>query len=123
MKRSAPLRRHAPLASGAPLERKTRLAPVNRERRAKLRAIQFGAHADVIRSLPCCACGRPGPSDPHHVRSRGAGGDRRHIAPLCRADHDALHRMGRASFEAARSVDLAAVAAELWARHGEEVGA
>lgn len=139
MKRS-PIRRHAPLAPGKPpkrnapirsashlerseLRREARINPVNRERRAKLRAIQFGEHADTVRSLPCCACGSRSQIHPHHVRSRGAGGTAADLAPLCMTCHDRVHTMGRLSFEAAHGIDLAAVAAELWARHGEEVGA
>lgn len=43
----------------------------------------------LIRELPCTACGRIGPSDPHHVTSVGAGGGDipENVMPLCRRHH------------------------------------
>lgn len=74
------------------LKRKTPLRPVNPERRAKRKAEQFGPQAKLCRRLPCAACGRPGPSDPAHVISRGAGGgDRGNVIPLCKNDLKTLH--------------------------------
>ena len=46
-----------------------------------------------IRTLPCCVCGRPGPSDPHHLGSGAVGAkasDYRTI-PLCREHHNDAH--------------------------------
>ena len=38
--------------------------------------------------------------DPHHVRTRGAGGiDRANLVPLCRVHHTELHQIGRLTFE------------------------
>lgn len=38
--------------------------------------------------------------DPHHVRSRGAGGrDHKNIVPLCRKHHTELHTIGKVTFE------------------------
>lgn len=80
--------------SGAP-RRRTKLAPVNRARRAKRKAEAFGPQAELCRTLPCCACGAAPPSDPAHVRSRGAGGkDRGNVVPLCRRCHDLQHQSG-----------------------------
>ncbi len=56
-----------------------------------------------VRAFPCCACGRPGPSECHHVRTRGSGGtdDPRNLLPLCTGCHtgnpNAWHR-GRETF-------------------------
>ena len=39
-------------------------------------------------------------SDPHHVRSKGAGGrDRSNLVPLCRIHHTECHTIGRITFE------------------------
>ena len=46
------------------------------------------------RTLGICEwCGRPGPTDPSHSRSRGAGGPDRHanVTSLCRRCHDLHH--------------------------------
>jgi hypothetical protein len=104
--------------SRSEIRREAELRPVNPKRRRNLYARNFGAYADLIREMPCCTCGAPGPSDPHHARSRGAGGDRRDLCPLCRDCHRILHQIGRATFEARHGVDLATVAAALWERYG-----
>jgi hypothetical protein len=78
-KRRAELRRHTPLKS------------VNRKRKAKRYARDFGDHAQRIRQLPCDLCGSPPPSDPHHAKSRGAGGTARHLLPTCRPCHRKIH--------------------------------
>lgn len=63
-------------------------------------------YLDFVRSLPCCKCGRPGPSDPHHVRSSAHAGigikpsDTRSI-PLCggiSGCHQRLHSLGERRF-------------------------
>lgn len=50
----------------------------------------------TIRTLPCIACGRPGPSDAAHVTSRGAGGDdvAANVLSLCRTHHQIQHLKG-----------------------------
>lgn len=117
MKRGGPLRRRTPLRSKArTLRRGKRLAPVNEERLARLRAEQFGPQADLARTLPCCACGAPPPSDPAHVRSRGAGGKDADVVPLCRKHHDEQHQHGIQTFQERHGVDLADVARQLAAR-------
>ena len=89
LKRGKPLTRKTRLArTRASLERKGRINPVNRKRRKKAYARNFGDYADVIRGLPCDTCGAPPPSDPSHAKSRGAGGSRRHLVPQCRVCHD-----------------------------------
>jgi len=48
----------------------------------------------------CLACGRRGPSDAHHVTTKGAGGGDTidNIIPLCRRDHTRIHTEGMAKF-------------------------
>jgi len=119
MKRGKPLRRRAPivrngrLANGAPANSRKPLRQRNPERRARLLVEQFGAQAQHCRDSPCCACGAPPPSDPAHVRSRGAGGKDSDTVPLCRSCHDEQHRSGIASFCEERGIDLAEHAAQL----------
>jgi hypothetical protein len=73
---------------GGSLRRKTRLSPVNRERRKRLYDRNFGKRADEIRAMRCLFCGDPPPSAPCHLKSRGAGGDKRVTVPGC----DDCHR-------------------------------
>ena len=73
---------------------------VNPERKAKRYERDFGALAGYVRGMDCCACGAPGPSDPAHVKSRGAGGHafldngQGNIIPLCRRCHTEQHAKG-----------------------------
>ena len=48
---------------------------------------------------PCLVCGR-GPSDPHHLKTRGAGGDDSddNLIALCRVHHVEIHKIGRDTF-------------------------
>lgn len=69
--------------------KKSPLRRFNRARRRRLYERNFGAHADVIRSLPCCGCGRPAPSAAAHSVGRkmgGCGGDRTTLVPLCESN-------------------------------------
>lgn len=109
-----------------PLERRTKLRPQNPKRLKARRAIQFGRQAELCRLLPCCACGFPPPSQPAHVRSRGAGGKDEDTVPLCGTGmygnssrylregcHDKQHREGVLTFGARVGVDLAERAAAI----------
>jgi|WetSurMetagenome_2_1015567.scaffolds.fasta_scaffold147530_4 hypothetical protein len=51
-----------------------------------------------IRNKRCVLCGHP--SDPAHIRSRGAGGDdiEENLLPLCRRHHQEQHFCGMVSF-------------------------
>jgi hypothetical protein len=76
----------------------------------------FGPLCTHVRRLPCCTCGATAPSDPHHVRSRGAGfgdwlpdGDG-NVVPLCRRHHDAAGELNVERFARQYGVDLAEVA-------------
>lgn len=88
-----------------PLYRRTPLRRRNLKRLARLRAKTFGPQAARCRELPCCVCDRA-PSEPHHVRSRGAGGTDADCVALCRACHDEVHRIGIDSFGERHGVDL-----------------
>lgn len=106
------------------------LRRVNARRRRAALAEDFGDLADVVRTLPCCVAGcARGPSDPAHVRSRGAGHHAwitidgvtvGNLAPLCRTHHDEQGRRGVKPFEAAHklivrwpAIGLSVVAADL----------
>lgn len=54
---------------------------------------------DKIRQMPCAACGST-PSDPAHIKSRGAGGsnEEHNLMPLCRHHHRLSHDQGWNSF-------------------------
>ena len=82
----------------------------------------FGDKAAFVRSHACCVCDRPGPSDPHHHPSRGAGGTSADLVPLCRAHHNEFHRRGAETFQAEHGVDLKRVAAtmETWFRNSPQ---
>ena len=52
----------------------------------------------IVKELPCCVCGRPGPSDAHHPIHDRYGTRRApdmHVIPLCKSCHqngpDAIH--------------------------------
>jgi cytochrome c553 len=77
-----------------------------------------------IRTLPCCACGHPAPSEAAHT---GRDGGMRQKAsddsciPLCADCHtlapDSYHRLGRARFARRHGLDLAGLAGELKQLH------
>lgn len=94
------------------------------------RADNSQRHLALIRLLPCCVTGLPGPNDPHHLKcdlahERGAGrrAADRHAVPLCRAKHDQLERLGsrneRDWFEAHGIDDPVQLAADLWRATGD----
>lgn len=54
-------------------------------------------HLSRVRGRPCCICGAPAPSDPHHFA--GAAGTALKCSdyltvPLCRKHHDEFHSKG-----------------------------
>src|SRR5688572_21418953 len=61
----------------------------NKKRRQEQYEKAFGDHAEYIRACRCIVpgCTWTGPCDPHHVKSRGAGGTWRDLVPLCRQHH------------------------------------
>lgn len=52
-----------------------------------------------IRKQPCCVCGKR-PSEPSHIRTRGAGGhdEPDNVVPKCRRHHREWHDMGATKF-------------------------
>jgi hypothetical protein len=112
----------------------TRLRSRNPERLAAVRLVTHGLHGEWITTLLCCACHpelyesattvKPfllSPvavpiSDPHHVRTRGAGGTMDDCVPLCRVHHQQADApaSGALSFAATYDLDLQAIAALLW---------
>ncbi len=126
------LRRRTPLKRSGGLKRKARLPRANAQRAAKRRADAFGPQAEWCRKAPCCACSSIGvvlsfgkaeafaiQSDPHHVRSRGAGGTDKDCVPLCREHHQEVHRIGRDTFDAKHGISLRKVADAI---HGSLTG-
>ena len=101
----------------SPLKRKTRLRPVNAQRRkaAWIRAYGGKRRIAFVKSLPCivqagdCA----GPIDVAHTKVGGMSrkADARFTVPLCRRHHRALHTVGRETFETTYAVNLEAAAA------------
>jgi hypothetical protein len=49
-----------------------------------------------VRTQRCCACGRMGAVDAHHVTTRGAGGGdtENNLMPLCHEHHTEWHMIG-----------------------------
>lgn len=85
----------------------------NRKRAAKRRAEDFGERGAAVRAMPCLiaskhTCG--GAIEAAHAKSRGAGGDRRHLVPLCSLAHREQHDRGVATFQTKHGVNLLAEA-------------
>jgi len=60
-----------------------------------------------IKRQPCLLC--PSASvDPHHTKTRGAGGSDYRALPLCRKHHEDLHRRGAIVFALDYRIDLQA---------------
>lgn len=95
LRRSGSLKRGAGLKPGKPIARRARLRPVNRERKLERYEQNFGERAEIIRAMPCLLLGNEcsGPIEAAHVRSRGAGGTRRDLVPLCSKHHEEQHRL------------------------------
>lgn len=117
MKRS-PLIRRTPLKRGKSLKRGTKLArrislrPVNRERRVERYEQAFGDRGELVRAMPCLLLGNGcwGPIEAAHVKSRGAGGTRRDLVPLCSRHHEQQHTRGIKTFAEEHGLDLRAAA-------------
>ncbi len=63
------------------------------------------------RHIPC-----GGKMDPHHVKTRGAGGGDDQVVPLCRDHHSQLDSwgIGQETFQDIYGVDLPKLAGETW---------
>ena len=126
--------KRSPLKRGGYLKRYTRLRPVNRKRRTARFAKTFGVRAELIRQMWCAVAqrygerhgwGRPdaekmagceGTIQAAHVKSRGAGGDRRDLVSLCWKHHSEQHQIGIGSFARLYDLDLRKLADENAAR-------
>lgn len=89
------------------IKRKTSLRPISdkrREHRASKEGQEGLDHMRRVKTLPCVICGKPGPSDAHHVIC-GRYGNRKasdfDVIPLCKSHHqngsEAIHN-GKASW-------------------------
>ena len=108
-------------------EKKSKQVPVARKREKAA-----PGHRKLIIQLPCCVCGKPGPSDPHH-RKHGRGSMAKapdsELLPLCRGmdghhtGPDGVELAGTqnedAWFQARGIEDPAALARELFAATGD----
>lgn len=58
-------------------------------------------YLDWLRQQPCCI-GRmcDGPTEPSHIKTRGAGGGDEKAVPHCAKHHRLFHSMGRQTFDA-----------------------
>lgn len=82
----------------------------NRARRKRVHEETFSDQARLCRLLPCAVPGCSQPSEPAHVRSRGAGGKDKDVCNLCHKHHRLSHDMGIRSFEAKFNLNLEVVA-------------
>jgi hypothetical protein len=87
---------------------------------AQMSKVVFGPLCDYVRNLPCLACGT-WPSDPHHVKSRGAGGtdveghgSHGNVVNLCRTCHRELHTTGVKTWQKHHKIDLQAEAERIY---------
>jgi hypothetical protein len=123
MKRSPMPQRSKPMSRGKALARSGRLSPRNRTRSTAARAQDFGEEAATVRLLPCTVLGCcVSPCQPAHVKSRGAGGGRFDIVPLCHDHHREQHRVGIKTFAAKHALDLRAEADRIALAHSEPLG-
>lgn len=117
------------------IQRKTRIKPANRKRKAETfrRAFLSVERVLWVKDQPCAVwlavSGRvtvpPGGScagaiECAHVVSRGAGGKWTSVISLCRRHHQHQHSLGVRTFAKQYSLDLAAIAAELATRGPQE---
>jgi hypothetical protein len=115
------LARRTPLRSKSALRRSRPVKPVNRKRKTKRYARDFGDEADLVRAMPCLITGTT-PSEPAHVTSRGAGGGCFDLVPLSPAMHRQQHEVGIESFQACHGLDLRAEADRIALDHPEPLG-
>jgi hypothetical protein len=124
MKRSPMPARTKPMTRGSALARSRKsIAPKNRKRSATALDQDFGEEAKTVRALPCLVAGCcMVPSEPAHVKSRGAGGGRFDIVPLCHAHHREQHGRGIRTFSKIYGLDLRLEADRVALEHSEPLG-
>ncbi len=64
-------------------------------RQSKTLRVRSDQNLELVKNQPCKVCGKR-PVDPHHIRSRGAGGgdELENLLPLCRQHHVEWHTIG-----------------------------
>lgn len=62
-------------------------------------------YLEYIREQNCIVCGTH-PVDPHHLKSRGSGGDDYTCVPLCRTCHSVYHSDGLTRFQEKFNVNV-----------------
>jgi hypothetical protein len=124
MKRTEMPARKKPMARGKGLARSRRsIAPRNRKRSTAALDQDFGEEAKTVRALPCLVAGCcVTPVEPAHVKSRGAGGGRFDIVPLCHAHHREQHSRGIRTFAKIYGFDLRLEADRVALEHSEPLG-
>lgn len=98
----------------------------NPERRERRFRKGFGSEdrAAWVSGQPCIVCGER-PSENAHVKSRGAGGTKEDVVPMCRYHHQQQHDIGVQSFSELHHIDLTRAAREThqrWLEHVAETG-
>lgn len=81
---------------------------------------KISKYKQYICEQPCLvSMGCEGMIEPHHVRSRGAGGkDEGNLVPLCTKHHVfGIHIIGKKTFEKMFDLDLDKEAKELWEKY------
>lgn len=92
------------------------------QRQPRLRDSRFLA---FVRTKPCAACGKPGPSDAAHIRMASKAHDKRYVGlgekpddrwcvPLCRGCHRKQHAMAEPMFWHTLGKNPLNIAAELY---------
>lgn len=92
-------------------------------KRIKKGRVKDEKHLANVRQMPCCCCGAPSPSQPHHLRrAPGTGmglkaGDN-WVIPLCYLCHDEIHHVSgdEIGFLEDHGVDGIALARNLWVK-------
>lgn len=115
LRRSIPLDRRIPLRRGAPLQRRTPLRKVNPVRRNLRYERAYGERGHRVRAMPCVIASADCRGRMHaaHAVSRGAGGTRRDLVPLCSAHHREQHDHGIETFCSKHQVDLRKIAGSI----------
>ena len=71
-------------------------------------------YREFVSRHPCCNCGYPPPSAPHHLITKGAGGGDYYCVHLCRLGcHVEIHNIGRETFQEIHDINLWKVTTEL----------
>lgn len=83
--------------------------------------IRSRRYLEWIRRQPCCVTGRP--AEAHHVKTRGAGGSDYTAIPLCREEHEEIHRVGRVTYAERKRISYSAIIFDHLTRYIRELEA